>query len=193
MKTINNLLNSLEACRDAKDWAKDKSWETIYRTCPRGDWLLWLFQKTNPKDLRKLTLAKAYCANTVKHLMKDLRSIRALKVAISFGRGKSTRKQLNAAAYTAYTVAAAADVAAAAFAAYVYTAYTAYTAATTTAAPAATAAAAAADAAYAYTAAAAAYTDVAYTAADVRTKNQKLTADICRKYLPLSCWNIQYD
>lgn len=37
----------------------------------------------------------------------------------------------------------------------------------------------------------------AYAAGGERTKNQKLTADICRKFLPIEVWNIdinlQYD
>jgi hypothetical protein len=32
---------------------------------------LWLFYKVNPNDIKELTRAKAYCALTVKHLMKD--------------------------------------------------------------------------------------------------------------------------
>ena len=131
---MKELLMKLNACKDAREWAGDKSWEEIYNTCHRGDWLLWLFKRTNPDDLQLLTLAKGHCANTVRHLMKDERSIKAVDAAIAFGEGKISRDELDA---------AAAD--AAAFAAAV---------------------------------------------AAAKKENQQLTADICRKYLPIEVWNI---
>jgi hypothetical protein len=106
-------LIELDACAEALEWAGDKTWEEIYNTCHRGDWLLWLFAKTNPDDFRLLTLVKAHCANTVRH-----------------------------SAYTAARVAA--------------------------------------EAAGAYAA--------SYHAA--KKENQKLTADVCRKYLPIEIWNV---
>jgi hypothetical protein len=179
---MKDLLIKLDACHEAKDWANDKSWKEIYDTCHRGDWLLWLFKKTNPNDLQPLTLAKAHCANTVRHLLKDERSIKAIDVAIAFGEGKASREELDAAAsaasaaaadaYAAYAAAYAASYASAdAYASAAYAAYAAYASA---AAPyAASSSYAAADAA-SYAAA-----DAAYYA-----------ADICRKYLPIEIWNI---
>ena len=155
----------LEACDEAADWAQGKTWEEVYTTCHRGDWLLWLFARTNPDNSRKLTLAKAHCANTVRHLMSDERSIAAVDAAIAYGEGKITKEELNAAAYAyAATAAAAAD-------------YAAYAAADATAYAADYAAYAAATAAAAY--------------ADAKKENQKQTADICRKYLPIELWNIK--
>ena len=127
---MKELLIELEACSEAREWAADKTWKEIYTTCHRGDWLLWLFKRTNPDDLQLLTLAKGHCVN----LMKDERSIKAIDVAIAFGEGKATREELDAAAAAvaaAYAVAAAAE-----------------------------------------------------------KHNQQLTADICRKYLPIEIWNI---
>ena len=103
------LLKKHNACEDAQQWAQDKTIEEAYNTCPRGDWMLWLFAKTNPDDLQRLTLAKGHCANTVRHLMKDERSIKAVDVAIAFGEGKATREELNAAAADAAAYYAAAD------------------------------------------------------------------------------------
>ena len=123
---MKELLIELKACSEAREWAENKSWEEVYNTCHRGDWLLWLFKKTNPDDLQLLTLAKGHCANTVRHLMKDERSIKAVDVAIAFGEGKATREDAADAAYAvyaaadanaAYAVYAAADAAAAAYAA----------------------------------------------------------------------------
>lgn len=90
-------LIALDACEVAKKWAAGKTWEEVYNTCHRGDWMLWLFKKTNPSDLQLLTLAKGHCANTVRHLMKDERSIKAVDAAIAFGEGKITREELDTA------------------------------------------------------------------------------------------------
>jgi len=165
---MKELLLDLGACENARVWATDKTWKEVFETCHRGDWLLWLFQKTNPEQLQELTRAKAYCALTVRHLMKDPRSINACEVALKFADGLATRSELNDAASAAYAVTSAAYAYAVTSAAY----DSAYAAAY------ATYAADAADAAYAATYAA-------------RTKNRLETADICRKYLPIEIWNIK--
>jgi hypothetical protein len=170
---MKDLLIKLDACEDAKDWAADKSWKEIFETCHRGDWLLWLFQKTNPNDLQLLTLAKGHCANTVRDLMKDERSIKAVDVAIAFGEGKASREELDIAAASAARAARAAAVCAYASAA-AYAAYAASAASTAAAARGAYAAAWSADASF----------------AAARKDNQQLTADLCRKYLPIEIWNI---
>lgn len=65
---LDDLLDKLDACREAKEWARGKDWSEIYSTCPRSDWLLWLFSRTNPDDRRLRVLAAAKCADTVRHL-----------------------------------------------------------------------------------------------------------------------------
>ncbi len=182
MQDIQKLLIDLDACEPAKEWAAGKTWEEIFNTCHRGDWLLWLFRRTNPNDKKAITLAKGHCANTVRHLMKDERSINAVDVAIRYGNGDATDKELAAAYAAAY---AAADAAAYAAAAAAYAA--AYAAAD--AADAADAAAAYA-AAYAAAAAAADAADAAADAADALKESQMATANICRQYLPIGIWNI---
>jgi hypothetical protein len=178
--TFKELLIQLDACSTAREWAGDMPIEEVVATCHRGDWLLWLAKKVDA-DLRLRTLAKGHCANTVRHLMTDERSLNAVDVAIAFGEGKATREELDAAAAAAYAANAAAAYAAAAYAAAAaadaYTAAAAADAYTAAAADAYTAAAAAAAAdADAYTAAAAA------AAADAALNRQQ-TADICREYI----------
>jgi hypothetical protein len=114
--TFKELLIELDACPTAREWAGDMPIEEVVSTCHRGDWLLWLAKKVDV-DLQLLTLAKGHCANTVRHLMKDERSINAVDVAIAFGEGKATREELDDAAYAA-AYAAAAYAASAAYAAY---------------------------------------------------------------------------
>ena len=164
-------LIELDACKEAKEFCEGKDLETAWRECPRGDWMLWLYVRLYPLNKRQITLAKGHCANTVRHLMKDERSIKAVDVAIKYGNNEATEEELKEAAYAA--VAAAANAAAA------------YSDAA--AAAAAANAANAANAAYAYAAAAAvAAADAAADddAADAaKNKNQLETAAICRKYL----------
>jgi len=171
---MKDLLIKLNACQEAKDWVGNKTWAEAYNTCPRGDWMLWLFSKTNPEDLQRLTLAKGHCANTVRYLMKDERSINAVDAAISYGEGKVTIEALNA-------VAAAADDA--------YAVYAAVYAADAYSAAAYAAAVYAADALDA--ANAAVYAADVYAADAAKKANQLQTADICRKYLPIEIWNVK--
>ena len=106
MKTLKEFLKRNQACEDGFDFAKDLTLEQFLKTCERGDWILWLFAKMNPDSLRELTLAKAHCANTVRHLMKDQRSIKAVDIAIAFGEGRKRRATLDAAAAAAAAYAA---------------------------------------------------------------------------------------
>jgi len=180
MKTLKNFLEKHNVCRDGFDFAKDLTLEQFLNTCKRGDWILWLFKRTNPKSFRQITLAKAHCANTVRHLMQDERSINAVDVAIAFGENRASENELKAAA--AYS-AAAADAYSANTAAN--SAYSAYSAAAAADVDSDSAAAGSAFASYASADAFAAYG----AAGAARKQNQKLTADICRKYLPLEIWD----
>jgi len=149
---MKEILKKLNACEPAIKWAGNRTIEEIVRNCERGDWLLWLAIKINI-DLQTLTIAKARCTMTVINLMKDERSITAVKVAEQFGLGKATIEELKTAATAAY----AAYAAAAATAAYA----TAADAADADAAAYAADAAAYAAAYSAYAAATAAYAAVA--------------------------------
>jgi len=187
MKDFKETLIELHACEDAMIWIGNKDFKTFYDTCDRGDWLLWLYARTNKDDLRGLTLAKAHCANTVRHLMIDKRSTDAIDIAILFGEGKATLEQLNAASLAAYY--AAYDSATSAS----YAASVAEYAAASAVSSAAYAASSAASSAASFAAYAAEYADAsAEYAAAAKTLNQQLTADICRKYLPIENFNINY-
>ena len=121
MKT--DKLKKLNACIDAREWvATQRNYKEAWQNCERGDWMLWLAKKLKVDD-RKLTLAKFKCANQVRHLMKDQRSIAALDAAERYGNGEISRDELDDAAYAAY---AAADAAAYAAYAAAYAADAAY-------------------------------------------------------------------
>ncbi len=135
MEKFKQKLIELSACNEGVKFCEGKTVQEFWNTCHRGDWMLWLFKRTNPQDIKLLFLAKGHCANTVRHLMKDERSIKAVDAAIAFGNGEISNE---ANRQSAAAAAAAADAAADAYAAYAYAAYAA-----------AYAADAAADAAYA--------------------------------------------
>jgi len=159
MKTLQDLLKELHACSDAREWAETMSIEEVVEKCDRGDWLLWLAWKLKINE-RKITLAKGLCANTVRYLMKDERSIAAVNTAIAYGKGEASKKELNAAANAAYYVtnADSSDSACAAVFAADFNSY--YSVATASA-------------------------DAACAAADNRMSayydNMEQTADICRE------------
>jgi len=180
METIDELLTKLIACEESKEWAKGKTFVEIYTTCDRGDWLCWLFSRTNHEDVQLLTLVKGHQANTVRHLMKDARSLKAVDTAIAFGEGRATREELSeaaAAAWAAYIVAYNADAAsyAANYAAAAYAAFYAANAADPT-----------------FTALAACYAASVYNTAveAARQANRQLTADIFRKYISIDKFKI---
>jgi hypothetical protein len=176
---MNIEIEKYRPCREVLRFRMQyQTFQEAWQACPRGDWMLWIAQKVGV-DLRTLMRAKALCALTVRHLMKDERSIKACEVALKFADGEATREELAAAAADADAAYAAAAAAAAyaddaAAAAYADAAYAAYTAAYADA----YAADAAADAdAYAANADADADADAA------RIKSQQQTADICREHL----------
>ncbi len=168
MQTFKEQLIELNACDGAISWVGKKTFKEAWEQAERGDWMLWIYRKLYPDNLRELTLAKGHCANIVRHLMKDERSTNAVDIAIKFGNNEATIEELNA----AYSAASSAADAAASSAADAAASSAAYAAAASSAAAYAAAAHSAADAA-------------AYAAAAHATlKNaRQQTADICRKYL----------
>jgi hypothetical protein len=159
-------LIKLGACEEAIRWVGDRTMEEAFRDCPRADWILWAHEKFFPEKKRERVLAAAHCANTVRHLMQDDRSKKAVDTAIRYGEGKATEEELQ---FAADAAAEAADYAAAAFSFF-----------TADYAAAAAAYAAAADAA-AYAADAAVDGSADYIT--LKERYLQKTADICRKYL----------
>ena len=105
--TLKEKLTEINACGPAIKWVGDMDFATAWQTCERGDWMLWLMQKAKLCDMRTLTLAKARCAETVKRLMKDPRSLAALQAAFDFAEGRITEEELEAAAAAAWAAAEA--------------------------------------------------------------------------------------
>jgi hypothetical protein len=175
MKTEEKFdISSFSPCSEGKAYYDSKpSFEAFWNECERGDWMLWIAHKLDI-DRRTLIRAKALCANTVRHLMKDKRSTDAIDAALLYADGKITEKELDAAAARAAAAraAAAADVAHAHAHAHADVAYAhadvayadAYAAYAAARAAAAAAAADDDDATYVATAAYVAYAYAAYAA-----------------------------
>ena len=102
-------ISKFNPCDEGKNFynAHD-DFKTAWETCPRGDWMLWISTKLNV-NIHKLFTAKYLCANTVKHLMKDERSLKALEASKLFGQKKIGKAKLKQAADAAADAAAAAD------------------------------------------------------------------------------------
>lgn len=92
---VNKLLSKHKAAGEFENWAIGKSWNDIFINCPKGEWLLWLFQKTNPEDIRLLTLAKGHCANTMRYFIQNEKTRYAIDAAIDYGKGKISLIKLN--------------------------------------------------------------------------------------------------
>lgn len=171
MKTFDELLRNLNACVDAQIWARGRTIEQVVAECPRGDWLLWLARKVDV-GLQPLTLVKGHCANTVRHLMQEEQSVKAVDTAIAFGEGRATWEELTAAAAAAAFVTANA-------ATYATTANIAAANAANAAVAAASYGTTAADAAVA----AASVRNVVGNVAAAHIQNQNQTAAICREHI----------
>ena len=154
-----SLLDDLGACADAVEWARGKDLHTVWTTCRRGDWLLWLcgrmVDKPNWPTRKQLVLAACSCAETsLKYVPSgEDRQRVAIETARKWARGTATIEEVRQAAADAYAYAYAASAAASAAAYVAYVAYAAAYVAAYVASAAAAASAAAnaanADAAYA--------------------------------------------
>jgi len=99
MKTIE--IEKYKPCSEAVEFRKKfNSFKEAWEQCTRGDWMLWLAYKLEINN-RILTLAKAMCAKTILHLIKDQRGIDAINTSTKYGKGKATQKELDEAAYKA--------------------------------------------------------------------------------------------
>jgi hypothetical protein len=86
-----SFLQEYEKCDSSEQW---------WNECQRGDWMLTIAKKLRV-DEKLLFRAKALCAKTVEHLMRDERSKKAVQAALDFADGKISRDELSDAAAAA--------------------------------------------------------------------------------------------
>ena len=124
-KKFEELLNELGACSSAVEWAHGKTLHVVWKTCQRGDWLLWLAGKMADKrgwpTRKQIVLAACVCAETaLKYVPKgEERPKKAIQTARAWAKGKATIEEVWAAADGAADVAHVAHVAHAADVAHV--------------------------------------------------------------------------
>ena len=74
-KELSHLLKSLRACSEAKEWSKGKTLQDVWKTCERGNWLLWLCGHMSDKPgwptRKEVVLATCDCAETALKYVKE--------------------------------------------------------------------------------------------------------------------------
>ena len=94
MKKFNEILRNNVICGAGIVWAeKQENPREFWNECQRGDWMLTL-AKFLGVDKKLLILAGAHCANTVRHLMTDIRCYKAIEIALEYCDGKRSDVQL---------------------------------------------------------------------------------------------------
>jgi hypothetical protein len=138
-------LEDLDACREARHWVGSKTLVTAWKTCKRGDWLLWLAARAGV-DQRLVVEAACRCAEAVIGLVPEgeHRPIRAIETARAWIHGDASLEKVRSAAdeaseegdvfHSLHDQEACAAAYAAAYAAYAaaFAADAAYAAATAT-------------------------------------------------------------
>ena len=129
-------LMKLNPCRDVLEFAKSCNFDfaKIYDTCQRGDWMIWLLQKSKAIDKHQAALIACECAERVLFLYekkhpKDLRPRQAIESARNWAKNPTEENRVKcktassaAAAYAAAYAAASSAADAYAAAAYAYAA-----------------------------------------------------------------------
>ncbi len=142
-KQFSALLIELNACSEARVWASGKSLAVVWKTCKRGDWLLWLCGKMADKPdwptRKEVVLAACDCAElSLKHVSSgENRPRKCIETTRAWASGNATLDEVRAVRRSAAEAAAAAEAAyaaadaAAAYAAEAADAYAAAAAART--------------------------------------------------------------
>jgi hypothetical protein len=118
-KSIIDQLHEMNACLEAVAWAKTQSGPvSAWRSCQRGDWMLWLAGKLckTEDDRKLLVLAACECARLSLPYVQagDTRPLVAIETAEKWARGEGAtindvrKAAADAAYYAAYYAAYAA-------------------------------------------------------------------------------------
>jgi hypothetical protein len=189
------LLVKLGACSEARDWARGKTLREVWKTCKRGDWMLWLAARYGDVPLKTMVAiacdeaepAMAYvpagetrpqeCLAMTRRWLKDEATIEEVKAAGGAAWAAWAAKAAGGAAWAAAGAAWAAKAAAGA------AAWAAAWAAEAAGGAAEAAAWAAAGAAAEAAAGAAGGAAKAAAEAAAGAESLRFSADLCRKYI----------
>lgn len=94
-----------DACPEAREWCRTQpDYPTAWETCPRGDWLLWLAERSDV-NRRLLVLAACDCARLSLRYVPagETRPLRAIEAAEAWTRGEATLEEVRIAVDAAYS------------------------------------------------------------------------------------------
>lgn len=106
------LLNELNACQDAKQWAAGKTLSQAWQECQRSDWMLWLLGRSQIDKKTIATIAVEFaetCVHNAKNYPAVAECITTVKKYLS---GQATQEELAAAESSAWSSVLAAESAA---------------------------------------------------------------------------------
>jgi hypothetical protein len=116
--SFKEILVTIDACDDARDWVGDRTAEQAWAECPRGDWMLWLLSRLKPGQELHRPLVRCSVEFARQIPSSDQRVIDCLAlVDLWIADGEIIPSQLQEDAAAAWAAAAAAAWAAAAAAA----------------------------------------------------------------------------
>ncbi len=100
MQEIVEELKYLSACGEALDWIGEQtftSYDDLWQTCPRADWMLWLVDEKEP-DIDKKVLVRISCelARTALYRLpeNELRPLRAIETLERWLEGRATKEEV---------------------------------------------------------------------------------------------------
>jgi len=111
---LDKHLSRLNACTEAREWARGKTLAVAWRTCRRADWMLWLAARVGVRR-QDVVLAACACARTSLKYIKpgEERPRLAIEAAEDWARGgPTTLEQVRTAATATYAATLSATYAA---------------------------------------------------------------------------------
>ena len=112
-KQFSALLVELKACPEAREWASGKSLAVVWKTCKRGDWLLWLCgkmaDKPNWPTRKEVVLAACDCVEpSLKHVPAgEERPRKCIETVRAWAAGNATIGEVRTAKIAAFAAFAA--------------------------------------------------------------------------------------
>lgn len=95
MPEVSEFLQQHGASEELRAFGESvRTMREFWDRCPRGDWMLWVLDRTEQRNRRELRNFACWCARRFVHLMRDPRCRRALEIAELFASGHSSKTDL---------------------------------------------------------------------------------------------------
>ena len=99
------LLIDLDACHEAREWANGMSLAEVWRTCHRGDWMLWLAARYGDVPHKTIVAIACDCAEPALPFTNDPRPTQTLAVVRRWLKDEATIEEVRSAARAAESAA----------------------------------------------------------------------------------------